>query len=24
MGADGVIDGSVEDHLGWVVLLGIS
>jgi len=23
-GADGVVDGSVEDHLEWVVLLGIS
>jgi len=23
-GADGVADGSVEDHLEWLVLLGIS
>jgi len=23
MGADGIADGSVEDHLGWVVLLDI-
>jgi len=22
-GIDGVADGSMEDHLGWVVLLGI-